>query len=188
MSKADPSTEAGLLRAIRFAADRHRDQRRKGETASPYINHPIAVAEILARFGVTDAITLQAAVLHDTIEDTETTPEELERVFGAEVRDVVVEVTDDKSLPKKERKARQAQGAPRLSHRAKLIRIGDKISNVHDVLHAPPADWTTDWRLGYIAWTERVVDGCRGCHPALEAHFDEVVAEARRALEGDATG
>jgi (p)ppGpp synthase/HD superfamily hydrolase len=171
-----------LLHALRFAADKHREQRRKGEAAGPYINHPIVVAETLARFGVTDPVTLQAAILHDTIEDTQTTPEELEAAFGAEVRDVVLEVSDDKSLPKKERKAIQAAAAGSLSHRAKLVRIADKIANVHDVLHAPPTDWSVDWRLSYIAWTERVVEGCRGAHPELEAHYGALVAEARRVL------
>jgi (p)ppGpp synthase/HD superfamily hydrolase len=173
-----------LLHALHFAADKHRDQRRKGEDASPYINHPILVAETLARHGVTDLVTLQAAILHDTIEDTETTPQELESVFGPDVRAVVMEVTDDKSLPKQERKEQQVRLAPGLSRKAKLVRIADKISNVHDVLHAPPADWPLEWRLGYVDWTERVVDGCRGSHEALEAHYDEVLAEARRSLTG----
>ena len=179
---APDSTEYQLFHALHFAADKHRDQRRKGEDASPYINHPIVVAETLARFGVTDRVTLQAAVLHDTIEDTETIPEELEAEFGPRVRDVVLEVTDDKDLPKRERKEVQVRTAPSLSRRAKLIRIADKIANVHDVIHAPPADWTVEWRLGYIDWTERVVEGCRGCHPELEAYFDELVAEARDAV------
>lgn len=174
--------EARLLATLHFAADKHRDQRRKGEDASPYINHPIVVAETLARYGVTDPVTLQAAVLHDTIEDTETTPEELGRVFGPDVRDVVLEVSDDKNLSKRERKEHQVRNATTLSYRAKLIRIADKISNVHDVLHAPPTDWPVDWRLGYIDWTERVVNGCRGTHTDLEACYDRVLDEARRAL------
>jgi guanosine-3',5'-bis(diphosphate) 3'-pyrophosphohydrolase len=182
MSASNPS-HYPLLYALRFAADRHRDQRRKGEDASPYINHPIRVAETLARFGIDDLVTLQAAVLHDTIEDTETTPEELEAEFGPEVRAVVMEVTDDKALPSRERKRRQVEGAASLSQRAKLVRIADKIANVHDVLHAPPTEWSVEWRLNYIDWTERVVRACRGCHPALEARYDEIVEEARRALE-----
>jgi guanosine-3',5'-bis(diphosphate) 3'-pyrophosphohydrolase len=96
-----------LLKALRFAAEKHRDQRRKGTNSSPYINHPIEVAETLARSGVSDPVILQAAILHDTIEDTETTPEEIEREFGADVRKMVEEVTDDKSLPKAERKRLQ---------------------------------------------------------------------------------
>lgn len=181
MAETDPP-EARLLGALHFAADKHRDQRRKGESASPYINHPIVVAETLARFGVTDVVTLQAAILHDTIEDTETTPEELERLFGAEVRAVVMEVSDDKTLPKRERKERQVRRARGISRRAKLIRIADKIANVHDVLHAPPADWTRQGRLDYIDWTERVVAGCRGAHAPLEACYDRLLEDARERL------
>ncbi len=177
--------EARLLGALHFAADKHRDQRRKGEDASPYINHSIVVAEILARFGVADPVTLQAAILHDTIEDTETTADELQRHFGPEVRDVVLEVTDDKSLPKSERKELQVRQASALSYRAKLVRIADKICNVHDVLHRPPADWPVPWRRSYIDWTERVVRGCRGTHTDLEACYDRTLTEARRALDGD---
>jgi guanosine-3',5'-bis(diphosphate) 3'-pyrophosphohydrolase len=177
------SLQYPLFHALHFAADKHRDQRRKGKSASPYINHPIVVAETLARYGVDDPVTLQAAVLHDTIEDTETTAEELEAEFGSEVRDVVMEVSDDKALPKRERKLRQVEDASSLSERAKLVRIADKIANVHDVLHAPPTDWSVEWRLSYIDWTERVVSACRGCHPELEARYDEIVAEAREALE-----
>lgn len=176
------SIVARLLAALHFAADKHRDQRRKGEDASPYINHPIMVAETLARFGVTDPVTLQAAALHDTLEDTESTPHELERLFGPDVRNVVMEVTDDKNLPKTERKEAQVRQAGALSRRAKLIRIADKISNVHDMLHAPPADWPVDWRVGYIDWTERVVEGCRGTHADLEACYDRVLEEARQAF------
>ena len=102
-----------LLKAVHFAADKHRSQRRKDVEASPYINHPIEVAELLARVGgATDLVLLQAAVLHDTIEDTKTSPEELEAVFGLEVRRVVEEVTDDKRLPKAERKRLQLASLP----------------------------------------------------------------------------
>src|SRR5688572_32844604 len=95
---------ARLLAAMKFAADKHRDQRRKDPVASPYINHPIVVAEVLARAGVADIVALQAAILHDTLEDTDTTPEEIEHNFGREVLDIVLEMTDDKSLPKDVRK------------------------------------------------------------------------------------
>src|ERR1041384_6973072 len=128
------NTIALLLKALHFAANKHRDQRRKDIDASPYINHPIEVAETLARVGgVTDLVTLQAAILHDTIEDTTTTPEELEAAFGAEVRRVVEECTDDTKLPKADRKRLQIEHAPHLSHRAKLVKLGDKIANVRSV-------------------------------------------------------
>ena len=172
-----------ILKALHFAANKHRDQRRKDVEASPYINHPIEVAELLARVGgVTDPVILQGAVLHDTIEDTKTTPEELEAAFGPEVRRVVEEVTDDKSLPKPERKRLQIEHAPHLSERAKQIKIADKISNILGVTQAPPADWTLERRQEYLNWTEQVVAGCRGCNAALEDFYDRVLEEGRRVL------
>ena len=116
-----------LLKALHFAAIKHRDQRRKGQEAAPYINHPIEVAEMLARVGnITDLIVLQSAFLHDTIEDTQTSAEEIEQLFGSEVRAVVLEVTDDKNLPKDVRKRLQIEHAPHLSDRAKLVKIADR--------------------------------------------------------------
>jgi (p)ppGpp synthase/HD superfamily hydrolase len=173
---------AQLLSALSFAADKHRGQRRKDREASPYINHPIALAEILARHGVTDVVTLMAAVLHDTIEDTETTPEELEQTFGSAVRAVVEEVTDDKTLPKDVRKRLQIEHAPTLSERAKLVKLADKISNVTDVTHNPPHGWDLDRRSAYLEWTAAVVDGCRGVSVELESQYDDVLRQARQAL------
>lgn len=181
-----PSTVAALLRALHFAAAKHRDQRRKDVEASPYINHPIEVAELLARAGVTDPVTLQAAALHDTVEDTRTTPEELEAEFGPEVRRVVEEVTDDKSLPKAERKRLQIEHAPRLSGRARQVKLADKISNVLGVTKAPPADWPLERRREYLDWTEQVVAGCRGCNEILEGIYDQALAEGRRVLHSEA--
>jgi len=178
------NTIAAILKALHFAATKHRDQRRKDVEASPYINHPIEVAELLAREGgVTDAVTLQGAILHDTIEDTKTTREELEAVFGAEVRGVVEEVTDDKRLPKSERKRLQIEHAPHMSVHARQIKIADKISNVRGVTLAPPADWSIDRRQEYLDWTERVVAGCRGSNPALEDFYDKTLDEGRRVLD-----
>lgn len=175
-----------FLRAVAFAAQKHRDQRRKDAEASPYINHPVDVAALLAEMGgVADAVTLMAAVLHDTLEDTETTPEELAATFDAAIRDLVLEVTDDKRLPKAERKALQAAGASRLSDRAKLIRIADKIANVRDVTHHPPPHWDRARRRLYLDWTEAVVAGCGGESPALEALYDEVLRQGRRCLESE---
>jgi guanosine-3',5'-bis(diphosphate) 3'-pyrophosphohydrolase len=173
-----------FLRAAAFAARKHRLQRRKDAEASPYINHPIEVAALLAEEGgVTDAATLTAAVLHDTLEDTETTPAELAREFGPAIRDLVLEVTDDKRLPKAERKSLQASGASRLSERAKLIRIADKLANVRDILHHPPAHWDLERRRAYLEWTEAVVAGCRGINPGLEACYDQALREGREILK-----
>ena len=171
-----------VLRAALFAADRHRAGRRKDADASPYINHPLAVAAVLAEHGVHDSVTLQAALLHDTVEDTETTPAELEELFGPAVAEVVMEVTDDKRLDKAERKRLQIERSAGLSRRAKLVKLGDKISNVLDVAWKPPKEWSLSRRLEYLDWTEKVVRGCRGTNRALEDHYDRILAEARASL------
>lgn len=172
-----------LLQALHFAAIKHSEQRRKDVEASPYINHPIEVAETIARIGqVTDLVVLQSAILHDTIEDTMTTGEEIEHLFGLEVRRVVEEVTDDKSLPKAERKRLQIEHAPHLSLRAQLVKLADKISNIRAVTEAPPADWSLDRRLEYLDWTECVVAGLRGCNANLEALYDQLLQQGRARL------
>jgi len=176
-----------LLRALEFAAHKHRAQRRKGRDSDPYINHPISVAATIATVGrVTDIVTLTAAVLHDTVEDTRTTFEEIERDFGGEVREVVAELTDDKRLPKEERKRLQIVNAPDASRRAKLVKLADKIMNVSDITHDPPPDWPVARRREYFEWAKRVVDGCRGANTALERRFDKVVAEGLASLAGKA--
>ncbi|MBM3779962.1 MAG: bifunctional (p)ppGpp synthetase/guanosine-3',5'-bis(diphosphate) 3'-pyrophosphohydrolase [Acidimicrobiia bacterium] len=172
-----------LLRAAHFAAERHRGQTRKNIDAYPYINHPIFVAELLTRVGgVTDVDTLAAALLHDTVEDTPTTPEEIEARFGAVVRGLVEEMTDDKRLPKLARKQRQIEEAAGLSRQAKAIKLADKIANVRDVIDQPPPDWPLARRVEYLDWSVRVVAGCRGTNDALERHFDELIARGRAAL------
>ena len=166
-----------LLRALAFAAHKHRDQRRKDAEASPYINHPIALADVLVNEGgVDDPMALCAAVLHDTIEDTETTCEELQERFGKEIADVVMEVTDDKNLGKAERKALQVAHAHKLSKRAKLVKLADKISNLRDIASNPPATWPLERKQEYYEWAKRVIDGLRGAHAGLERIFDREYA------------
>lgn len=163
-----------VLRAAAFAADKHRRQRRKDADASPYINHPLALANILANEGgVTDPTVLAAALLHDTVEDTQTTIEELESIFGPEITSIVAEVTDDKSLPKQERKRLQVAKASSKSDRAKLVKLADKICNLRDIIDCPPPLWSAERRESYFRWAEQVVDGLRGVSPCLEATFDE---------------
>jgi guanosine-3',5'-bis(diphosphate) 3'-pyrophosphohydrolase len=162
-----------LIRAAAFAAGKHRRQRRKDADASPYINHPIALANLLANeAAVEDARVLVAALLHDTIEDTATTAQELEVAFGTEVAGIVVEVTDDKSLPKVERKQAQIEHAASLSNRAKLVKLADKICNLRDMNDAPPAGWPLERRRDYFDWAKQVIDRMRGAHSKLEALFD----------------
>jgi guanosine-3',5'-bis(diphosphate) 3'-pyrophosphohydrolase len=172
-----------VLDAIHFAADKHRLQRRKDPEASPYINHPIQVAEVLARVGgVRDVKVLQAAVLHDTIEDTKTTPEELEQRFGRRVRRLVELVTDDKRLPRAERKRLQIEHAAQLPRKAKLIKLADKICNLRDITETPPKGWSRLRRKEYLEWSRMVVAGCRGANPELEALFDSWFRAGRRRL------
>jgi guanosine-3',5'-bis(diphosphate) 3'-pyrophosphohydrolase len=173
-----------LLKAATFAADRHRDQRRKGIDASPYINHPLEVAALLASVGgVSDVVVLAGAILHDTIEDTSTTADELEQEFGRLVRVLVEEVTDDKGLEKSERKRIQIERAPSLSVGAKLIKLGDKICNVQDIVTNPPADWPLERKREYLQWAESVIGGCRDTNEALERCFDDLLLAGREALE-----
>jgi guanosine-3',5'-bis(diphosphate) 3'-pyrophosphohydrolase len=172
-----------FLKALRFAAEKHRDQRRKGAEKAPYINHPIAVTDILWRVGgVRDMNTLVAALLHDTIEDTATTQEEVRDLFGEAVLGLVLECTDDKRLPKAERKRLQVVNAPHKSPRARQIKIADKINNIVDLTNAPPEDWSLERRREYLDWTEQVINGLRGQNPELESLYDRVLAEGRRVL------
>ena len=174
-----------LRRATGFAAWKHDGQFRKGEGHTPYIHHPIEVAAILAEVGdILDVDVLQAALLHDTIEDTATTSEELEALFGARVRDIVLEVSDDTSLPRRERKAQQIEHAPHLSPGAKVLKLADKTSNVFDVAFTKPIDWSTERQLEYFDWSSQVVDRLRGCNAALEALFDKQIEDSRRAISG----
>ena len=183
--KNDDNT-ATLLRTINFAAIKHRGQKRKNLTA-PYINHPIAVAELLSRYGITDTATLQGAILHDTVEDTQTTPDELEELFGAEVKNIVLEVSDDKELPLPERKRLQIEHAPHLSPKAKLIKIADKINNVYEIIYSPPTEWEIERRLGYLEWAQKVVEGCRGLNDGLDKHFDDLIKIGNEILEKEKT-
>jgi guanosine-3',5'-bis(diphosphate) 3'-pyrophosphohydrolase len=163
-----------VVKALHFASIKHRDQRRKDGDQSPYINHPIALVHVLAyEAGIGDSAVLAAAALHDTVEDTATSLDELEREFGVEIRGLVAEVTDDKSLPKAERKALQIEHAAHASPKARQVKLADKICNIRDIAHAPPASWSLDRKREYFEWAKRVVDALRGQNPTLEALFDE---------------
>ena len=166
-----------LLTAIAFAAHKHRDQRRKDTAATPYINHPIALANVLANEAhIDDETILIAAILHDTIEDTDTTEAELVAAFGAEIASIVIEVTDDKLLPKDERKRLQVVNAGTLSRQARIVKLADKICNLRDIFCSPPAGWSLERQRAYFDWAGAVIDGVRGTHPVLESLFDEVLA------------
>ena len=167
-----------ILRAAAFAAERHRNQRRKDEEASPYINHPLALASLLAHDGQErDPAILMAALLHDTVEDTGTTFEELDQAFGRQVGSIVREVTDDKSLPPVERKRLQIEHAAQSSRAANLVKLADKICNLRDLNTSPPADWPIARKREYFEWAKQVVDQLRGTHHRLEELFDAEYAK-----------
>lgn len=166
-----------IFTALAFASKKHRDQRRKDTSASPYINHPISLANVLCNEGkISDPKVICAALLHDTIEDTETTEEELRHTFGKAIAKIVVEVTDDKALPKAERKLAQIEHAGHSSKRAKLVKLADKISNLRDILSMPPADWSIERKREYFDWSKAVIDQVRGTNKKLEKIFDELYA------------
>lgn len=147
-----------ILKACEFAADKHRNQRRKDQARTPYINHPLAVVRVLAEEGgVKDAEILAAAILHDTLEDTQATLKELQKAFGRRVASMVAEVTDDKTLPKPVRKQRQIDHGPRKSKGAALIKVADKICNLRDLGQSPPTHWTVERKGKYIEWAREVV-------------------------------
>jgi GTP diphosphokinase / guanosine-3',5'-bis(diphosphate) 3'-diphosphatase len=171
-----------LAEAYLFAAERHARQRRKGDAGEPYINHLAEVAALVAEATAgRDPDLVIAAVLHDTVEDTETSHDELVRRFGQDVADLVAEVTDDKSLPQAERKRLQVEHAPSRTPRAKVLKLADKTSNLRALAHSPPADWSVERRRDYIAWGRDVVAGLRGASPELEAKFDEAARAAEAA-------
>jgi GTP diphosphokinase / guanosine-3',5'-bis(diphosphate) 3'-diphosphatase len=174
---------AKILHAASFAADKHKNQRRKGSDGQPYINHPLEVANLLVDVGkVDDDDLVVAAILHDTVEDCDVTFEELEERFGSTVADRVRELTDDKSLPKAERKRLQIEHAPHLTHGAKQIKLADKISNIKDIVENPPDGWSLERKKEYVEWGEKVVAGLRGANKHLEGHFDRLVQHAKDVL------
>lgn len=161
-------------KCVNFAAEKHRNQRRLDAEETPYINHPIGVAYILTEAGITDLEVLQAALLHDTVEDTDTTFEEVESLFGANVRSIVQEVTDDKSLPKQERKRLQVERAAGKTHQAKLVKLADKIYNLRDLQRCKPKNWTDDRCREYFCWAKQVCDNLKGTNAALESILDDI--------------
>ena len=167
-----------VIKAAYFAAEKHKTQRRKDTEKTPYINHPLALANVLAvECGVDDVEVICGALLHDTIEDTDTTEEELLEAFGEQITRIVLEVTDDKTLDWVARKEAQVSHAPHTSDQAKLIKLADKISNLRDLVASPPSDWSVERKREYFDWAARVVDGVRGVHAELEALFDKIYSK-----------
>ncbi len=170
-----------LARAADYAARQHVAQKRKGERGEPYVNHLTEVSALLAEATDGDDVELvMGGLLHDTLEDTDATYDDLVQRFGADVAALVAEVTDDKSLPKQERKRLQIEKTPHKSRRAKLLKIADKTSNLRSLVSDPPTGWTAERLRDYVHWARDVVASCRGLNTQLEAKFDEAYEQANR--------
>jgi (p)ppGpp synthase/HD superfamily hydrolase len=170
-----------IMAATRFAAVNHASQRRKGDAAEPYVNHLIEVAELVSNsLTEPDTDLVIAALLHDSIEDVGVTKEEIAEIFGDDVAGLVAEVTDDKSLPKEERKRLQVVNAPKKSVRAGMIKVADKISNLRAILSSPPSGWTEQRKAEYFNWAKQVIDGLAAPNPLLKAEFDGLVERYQR--------
>jgi (p)ppGpp synthase/HD superfamily hydrolase len=169
--------------AADLAARRHNGMQRKGRGSEPYINHLAEVANLLAAAtDGADAELVAAGWLHDSIEDTETTHDELAQKFSERVAALVVEVTDDMTSPKDRRRQQQIIDAPKKSPGAKLIKIADKISNVRARILPEPSLGEREDLIDYVAWAEKVVAGCRGGNVVLDRSFDDTVKLARSTL------
>ena len=161
-----------IIKALQFAAEKHKGQLRKGNLKTPYINHPIKVAFVLQTIGgVTDENVLAAALLHDVIEDTDATHKDLANLFNTKIADIVIEISDEKGLDREVRKRLQIQDAVNLSYEAKIIRIADKLYNIQDVCGIDAPNWNYDRKYEYIQWAEKVVNQIKGTHEALETSF-----------------
>ncbi len=173
-----------IIEAIAFASERHKGQTRKGTGKVPYINHPVKVAQLLSQFGEDDPNLIIAAFLHDVIEDTTENEKEIKEIsglilqkFGETVLLTVLEVSDNKSLPVEERKRLQVAHTPKLSERAKKLKIADKICNILDIKNDPPENWPVKRKLAYLDWSKQVVNGAKGLNKKLDKYFDQVYNE-----------
>jgi GTP diphosphokinase / guanosine-3',5'-bis(diphosphate) 3'-diphosphatase len=168
-----------VLRAADAAARWHVHHQRKGAAATPYINHLLEVATLVATATEgKDPDLVIAALLHDSIEDQEVPREIIAGTFGEEVAKLVEEVIDDKSLDKQERKRLQVEK----SDRAKILKLADKISNLRDIAANPPCRWSVKRRLNYVRWAREVADELKGVSPRLEDEFDRAAGDAEAAL------
>lgn len=173
-----------VIKAVSYAAEKHKYQRRKGFNQVPYINHPLKVARLLSEAGESDENLLLAAILHDVIEDTDATPDDIRREFNDTICNLVLEVTDDKELPYAIRKELQVKSTESLSLDAKKLKVADKICNMRDIV-SYPLDWSTERKLSYLEWADQVAKGCRGANEKLDLLFNETLAQGLAKLQGE---
>ncbi len=172
-----------LARAFEFVAIRHARQSRKGRHALPYVTHLAEVARRLAEATAgRDPVLVAAGLLHDVVEDGHAGSDEVAAAFGEEVRSVVDEVTDPPGMTEQARRQRQVDHAPRMSPRARMLKLADKASNLGEIIRDPPTDWDAGRKRAYFEWGKRVADGCRGANPVLERDFDEIYRKGMQRL------
>ena len=161
-----------VLKAAFFSGEKHKKQRRRDADETPYINHPLEVAYILLEEGgITDAPTLAAALLHDTLEDTDTTREELAMIFGHEISNLVVELTDLDSVLPDQKKQRELERAYNLSDKAKRVKIADKTANIRDLATMPPKNWDIKRQIEYFNFAKKIAEATASASPELEKVF-----------------
>jgi len=170
------------MKAIEFAAEKHKYQRRRGYDRLPYINHPIKVANLLIEIGCGESNLIVSALLHDVLEDTETTVEEIQEHFGTEVLNTVLELTDDMNLPYAERKRLQIEKAPSLSKDARKIKIADKLCNIRDIMEYP-LDWDDPEKMEYLLWSEKTISAVGSSDRSLEKLFADEIKRGKKRLK-----
>ncbi len=175
-----------ILNAAKMAAEWHSEQRRKGAAGEPYVNHLLEVAELVAKADPGNTDLIVAALLHDAIEDVKKTREEIAELFGERVAGLVEEATDDKSLPKPERKRLQIETASTKSRDAKLLKLADKTSNLRSVALSPPSHWQDERRREYVAWSAAVAAGLFGVSEWLDGEFEKAKALALESIPTEA--
>lgn len=168
-----------LAQAIHYASGQHIGQLRKNAAADPYIVHPFEVMNVLRMCDVLDVDTLCGAILHDTVEDTGSTPEDIEKLFGTKVREIVMECSDDKSLDKVTRKKLQIEHSKNISREAKLVKLSDKYSNIKGLLTEPPATWSHDEIMGYVRWGFVVCQNLYGQNEKLDTLMKNIFCSFR---------
>ncbi len=178
-------TISTVLRAAERAAHWHTEQRRKGAAQEPYINHLLEVARLVAEAtGGADTNLVIAALLHDAVEDQPVSRAAIAQEFGEDVAALVMEVTDDKTLPKVQRKRLQVEHAAEKSPRAAILKLADKTSNLTALALSPPASWSAARRLDYVQWARDVAAGLKVENPWLQSRFADAADAAERAARG----
>ena len=165
-----------ITKAEAYARQNHEGQFRKGEAQEPYVTHVAEVASRVARYGGSES-AIAAAWLHDVVEDCDPEIEDIENLFGSKVAKIVAEVTDDKSLSKQDRKARQVKNAPYKSEEACLVKWADKICNLLSIANSPPP-WDKARKMEYIEWAREVASGLPYSTSTTRQEFEDAIGKA----------